>query len=292
MLRLCFDATRFGFGLLDAVEMAASRQLPEVEYTFEAFDVADKAARKLSAGEQEYLARVDESRTRLGVEIACLKLNYPLQVTKKILVKDFRLMVEKLFLVAKAIGCGKILFYLEPGAEEDWRELAEQAISPVLALAEKAGIRILLSLATPPRLRGKSLRFWRSIEPGELRDLLASMPRLSLSFSAADFLWQGIDYLRILPGLMPALEHVEVRDVEVNRVLLADTGLFGPLWWRYKLPGRGQVDWRQLVEALKLYDFNGSVSIHLDDEFTGDEIEELTEALDSSVKLLAPLLKY
>ncbi len=292
MLKLGFDATRFGFDLLDAVEMACTRGLASVEYTFEPFDVADKAARKLSAPEKEYLQTVDNKRKQLEVEIACLKLNYPLQALNKVSVKNFRGMVEKLTLVAQAIGCSRLLFYVVPGPEEDWKEHLEQALAPVLSLVNKAGIKMMLSLSTPPCFRGRSLRGWRSTEPGEWRELLAAMPQLALSFSAADCAWQGIDYLRILSGLISAIEHVEARDVEVNRVLLADTGLFGPLWWRYKLLGRGQIDWRQFIEALKLYDFNGTVSIQLDDEFTADEFEDLSEALDASVKLLAPLIKY
>lgn len=291
-MRLCFDATRFGLGLQEAVEMAAARGLPSVEYTFEPFSVADKASRKISDPEKEYLADVATKCKQLNIAIACIKLNYALQADDKTSVKNFRGMVEKLALVAKAIGCDKLLFYVEPGPAENWKQQLEDALSPAIAGLHKAGIKLMLSLSTPPHLRGRSLRFWRSTEPGEWRDLLAVMPELSLSFSAADCAWQGIDYLRILSGLVPAIEHVEARDIEVNRVLLADTGLFGPLWWRYKLVGRGQIDWRQLIEALKLYDYQGTLSIQLDDEFTTDDFEELSEALDASVKLLAPLVKY
>jgi len=66
--------------------------------------------------------------------------------------------------------------------------------------------------------------------------------------------------------------------------------MYGPLWWRYRLPGKGQVDWTQLVEALKLYDFKGTFSIHLDDEFVANDHESLEQALESSLKLLAPIV--
>lgn len=291
-MRLCFDATRFGLGLQEAAEMAAARNLPSVEYTFESFSVAEKGAKKLDDQEKEYLQSVAQACERLNVEIACLKLNYPLQAGNKTSVKNFRGMVEKLSLVGREVGCKRLLFYLEPGSQDNWTEQVEEALTPSLVALNKLGIRMMLSLSTPPCNRGRSLRSWRSTEPGEWRELLAAMPELSLSFSAADCLWQGIDYLRILSGLVQAIEHVEARDVEVNRMLLQDSGLFGPLWWRYKMLGKGQVDWRQLIEALKLYEFQGTVSIQLDDDFAADDFEQLSEALDSGVKLLAPLVKY
>src|SRR5207237_7017883 len=120
---------------------------------------------------------------------------------------------------------------------------------------------------------------------------IANCPGLALSFSAADCVWQNIDYLKILPGLVAAIERVEANDVEINRALLTDSGLYGPLWWRYRRPGKGQVDWAQLIEALKLYEYQGVFSIHLDDEFIGDN-GDLEESLDESIKLLNPLLKY
>jgi sugar phosphate isomerase/epimerase len=72
--------------------------------------------------------------------------------------------------------------------------------------------------------------------------------------------------------------------------MLSDSGMYGPLWWRYRTPGKGQVDWSQLIEALKLYGFEGYFSIHLDDEFVNDDQESLETALDEAVKLFAPLV--
>ena len=129
------------------------------------------------------------------------------------------------------------------------------------------------------------------MEPQDWRDLVAACPGLSLSFSPADCVWLGIDYLRILSGLAAVIDHVEAHDVEINRDLLVDSGMFGPLWWRYRVPGKGQVDWGQLIEALKLYDFQGSISIHLDDEFVASDEEELENALDGGLKKLAPLVR-
>lgn len=291
-MQLCFDATRFGSGLQEAVELAAAKKVPAVEYMFEPFSVADKAARTLNEQEKLYLADVSSLAKKSGVQIAAIKLNYPLIASDKSAAKEFQGMIAKLGLLAHAISCPRVICYLQPENTGNWIENVESKLLPVLAGLKKQGIRLVLSLSTAPSCRGRSLKYWRSCDPQEWRELLARLPELSLSFSAADCIWQGIDYLRILPGVAKAIEHIEAQDVEISRDMLADSGMFGPLFWRYRTLGKGQVDWRQFIEALKLYEFDGNLSIQLDDEFIGGDYPELAEALDSGIKLLTPLMKY
>jgi sugar phosphate isomerase/epimerase len=290
-MKLCCDATRFGFGLKEAVEFAATKGLQAVEYAFDPFAAPAKAV-KLTAQEKEHLSEVGRQCKDSGTDIACITLNLELDAADKAAIKQFQQMMRKLTLVAEAIGCSRLAFYLKPGVEESWVEAAGHALAPFVAELEKDGMKLLLSLSTAPANRGKPLKHWRPLDPQEWRDLIANCPGLALSFSAADCVWQNIDYLKILPGLVPAIEHVEANDVEINRDLLRDSGLFGPLWWRYRRPGKGQVDWGQLIEALKLYEYQGTFSIHLYDEFIGEGNEALEDALDDSLKLLNPMFKY
>jgi sugar phosphate isomerase/epimerase len=290
-MQLCFDATRFGLGLLEAVELAAEKGLPTVEYAFEPFEMAAKTV-KLDDQEKTYLGDVATACREKNTQVACIRLNGVLEYTDKKAVKQFQQMIQKLCLVAKQINCDRIAFSLQPGPHEGWVKQAAEAIEPSCKALAKDGVKLLLSLSTAPANRGRTLRQWRPLEPQEWRDLIAHCEGLGLSFSAADCAWQNIDYLQILPGLVAAIEHVEANDVEINRAMLVDSGLFGPLWWRYRRPGKGQLDWRQLIEALKLYDYQGSFSIHLDDEFIDDANGDLENSLDESIKLLKPLLKY
>lgn len=291
-MKLCIDATRFGFGLIEAVELAAMKGAQAVEYAFEPFDTGSKGGANLSAQEKTYLQQVRTQCQRLEVEIACLRLNTWLNVTDKRAVKHFQQMMKKLGRVADVAGCSRLAISLQPMSEDQWINLAVTALTPVIADLDKNNVKLLLSLATPQVNLGQPLRSWRPLEPHEVRNLLAELPGLSLSFSAADMAWQNIDYLQLLPHFVAAIEHVEANDVEINRAMLADSGLFGPLWWRYRMPGKGQIDWRQLVEALKLYDYKGTLSIHIEDEFAGESIQDLEDSLETSVKFLRPLLKY
>ena len=290
-MRLCYDATRFGSGLQEAVELAADRGLSACEYSFESFETG-KSAKKLSADETEHLKSVAELAKLKDIEISCLRLNMQLVASDKKNARAFAAMIDKLAAVADTLNCKRIIFYALAEADEDWLDNLESTLNPIVEKLSKSGIRLLMSTGTPANCRGRSLKFWRPVEPQEWRDLLARIPELSLSFSVADCVWQGIDYLRILPNLVKAIDHVEAQDVEVIRQIISDNGYFGPLFWRYKTVSKGQVDWGQFVEALKLYDYNGSLSIQFNDEFASENEQGLWDAFESSTKLLAPLVKY
>lgn len=291
-MRLCFDATRFGSGLQESVAFAAEKNLTACEFSFNPFDVSQKESRTLSASEKEYLKSTAELCRAKHVDISCLRLNFLLKVSDRKSLAEFKSLVLKLSRVAEALACTKLIFYVECESYKGWLGDLEKLVNTIIPGLKDRGISLLLSLSTPEAFRGRSLKSWRPVEPDELRELLAGAPGLALSFSVADFVWQGLDYLKILPGLVPAIEHVDAQDIQVNRQIIAENGLFGPLWWRYMSPGKGQVDWGQFVEALKLYDYAGDISIQFNDEFASDNEQGLQEALESAVKLLAPLVKY
>lgn len=199
-------------------------------------------------------------------------------------------MLRKLLLVAQAAGCPRVSFCIAPGSNDEWRASLASLVHECQESIDNGDVHLLLRLSTPQENRGRSLKHWRAMEPQDWRDLISDIPNLGLSFSPADCLWLGIDYLKVLAGIIKAVEHVEAHDIEINRDLLSDSGMYGPLWWRYRVPGKGQVDWRQLIELLKLYDYQGSFSIHLDDEFISDEAENLQDALESTLNFIRPLL--
>jgi sugar phosphate isomerase/epimerase len=289
-MKFSFDATRFGSGLDGAVDLASARGIGAVEYSFAPFAPA-KSTKKQDAEELEHLGSVRELALSKGVEFACLNLDFTLDASDKKSVKQFLPMVTKLAAVAQKIGCTKIAFFVQPGEDEDWMQSFASEYGPLSQKLEEFEVRPLVRLATPVECRGLSLKKWRAMEPQEWRDLVSLCPGLSFVYSPADLLWLGIDYLCNLPGMVSAIEHIVAHDVEINRTILTDSGLYGPLWWRYRLAGKGQVDWRQFIEALKLYDYQGTFSLQLDDEFIDDETQALSDALDEGKRYLARLLR-
>lgn len=292
-MKLCFDATSFGSGLDGAVELASARKLKAVEYSFAPF-VPGKANKKADDKERSYLESVRELAQEKEVEFACLNLSYCLDASDKKAVKQFLPMIEKVAQVASAVGAQKVAFHLLPGANDGWTDSFAELYPALKESLGALGVRPLLSLTTPHQYRGVSLKKWRAMEPQEWRDLLSSCDGLAFVYSPADCLWLGIDYLANLSAFAAAIDHIAAFDVEINRLMLNDSGMYGPLWWRYRLAGKGHVDWRQLVEALKLYGFLGTISMQFEDEFLGDPAQDplaLEEAMTESVRHFQRLLR-
>lgn len=301
-MQLCFDASRFGIGLDGAIQLAARKSITKIEYSFAPFNARNKKTSTtngnvLSNKEQDSLKRIRQSGEEHGIFFACLNIDQSINFKDlntsagKKASKDFAKMLEQVAAVAKNIGCSKIGISLQPDNGSNWLTEAEKLINNWQDELSNDNISLILRLSTPKEYRNKSLKHWISMEPQDWRDLLAACPGLSLSFSPADCVWLGIDYLKILPGIVSGISHIEAHDMEISRTMLADSGMYGPLWWRYRIPGKGSVDWVQLIEALKLYGYEGDLSIHLDDEFVADDQESLEDALDRSIKLLSPLVR-
>jgi len=286
---LCFDATRFNTGLDGAIELAAAKGMSAIEYSLPPFARQSKSKKGLDKAERESLAEIKKLSEDLGVKIACLNLDYCLFPLDKKSAKSFQDMMGNVAQVASHLGCHKISMLIAPGQNGTWLDATSEQLTQLQKVVAENDVKLLLRLATAPQFRGVSLKGWSAMDPQDWRDLLAL--GIALSFSPADCVWLGIDYLKILSGIASGIEHIEAHDIEISRSLLNDSGMYGPLWWRYRLPGKGQVDWTQLTEALKLYDFQGTFSIHLDDEFVANDPDSLDEALDSSIKFLAPLVR-
>ncbi len=412
-MKLCFDATRIGGGLSEAIELAAEKGVPSVEYTFAPFE-ADGKGGGVEKKERQFLKSLADLCGEKNVEIACLSLDYTHVPGNERSFREFKSMLVKLCEVSAILRCKRLAFWLSPGfkqgetandrnnihetneaidpeeesgnaarkrakgdktaakagtksssktgakeasnkrasnkgsgdkvsstkgssskgssstqsgtgksptaknataktatakstatktavseqidvasappARPDWKELFEKEYAVLMPIFAEYEVKPLLHTSTPMRLRGVSLKHWHAMEPQDWRDLLSSCPELALSFSPGDCLWLGIDYLQILSHIVTGIDHIEGHDAEINRPLLKDSGLFGPLWWRYRQIGKGQVDWGQLIETLKLFDYKGDFSIQLDDEFlAGDELA-LLSALDDSISKIAPFL--
>lgn len=290
MMRLCFDATKFGGGFEEAIELAAEKGLPAIEYRFEAFKASGKSAGEVKGKERKSIEQFSKLAVEKNVEIACLSLEFTHTPGDKNSFKEFVGMLSKLLEVASILNCQRLGFLLTPGEGQAWKSAFEKEYAQISPMFEAKQIKPLLRTATPAEFRGKSLKGWRAMEPQDWRDLISGCPGLSLSFSPGDCLWLNIDYLRILSGITSAIEHIEAHDIEINRDLLKDSGLFGPLWWRYRQVGKGQVDWIQLIETLKLYDYQGAFSIHFEDEFKDNDDAYLYNALDDGIQRLGFLI--
>ncbi len=93
--------------------------------------------------------------------------------------------------------------------------------------------------------------------------------------------WLGIDPVRAVEEFADKIFHVHAKDTEMlpagrHRVgVLAEqlgNNIWHSGWWRYRLPGHGEIDWRRFVGALRKAGYDDVLSIeHEDPEYEGSE---------------------
>jgi len=61
-------------------------------------------------------------------------------------------------------------------------------------------------------------------------------------------------------------------------------------WWRFRVPGRGIVDWDKVVDKLYEVGYNGVLSVEHEDPLWGGTEPKIEEGLRIAYKRLRPLI--
>jgi sugar phosphate isomerase/epimerase len=123
--------------------------------------------------------------------------------------------------------------------------------------------------------------------PETVRGLLRAIPEgLTLNFDPSHLIRQGIEPNRFLREFISHVGHVHAKDTKLAPESIYEFGLyqdstFEPLsparryaghTWSYRLPGRGESDWKQILSLLVDNGYAGGISVELEDEdFLGTE---------------------
>jgi len=92
-----------------------------------------------------------------------------------------------------------------------------------------------------------------------------------LNFDPSHLAWQHQDYLLGVEKFAGRIFHTHAKDVEVNYPKLAWIGSQEDGWWRYVIPGLGEIDWGQYIGRLRRNGYNGVLSIEHEDSAVGRE---------------------
>jgi sugar phosphate isomerase/epimerase len=132
----------------------------------------------------------------------------------------------------------------------------------------------------------------------ELWDWLTELG-LYLNFDPSHLLWLGIDPVRALTGHLDRVLHVQAKDAEVDAAARNRYGVFGQVvdpspwvsgWWRYRVPGLGEVDWRRIVDTLFEGGYDGVVSVEHEDPVWSGDSERVRQGLVIAERTLGPLV--
>jgi sugar phosphate isomerase/epimerase len=131
----------------------------------------------------------------------------------------------------------------------------------VLPLARQGNVTIAIENCPAVGNVATSPSMWH-----ELFDIALPAPDLTLCFDPSHLVWQFVDATFALRQFAHKVTHVHVKDAKVDRLRLASEGIDGEGWWRYTLPGWGDLPWPALIAELQRAGYTGCLSIEQEDD--------------------------
>jgi len=104
----------------------------------------------------------------------------------------------------------------------------------------------------------------------KLFDLVPSRA-LGINLDPSHLIWQFIDYLQAVRDYSDRIYSVHAKDTEIIRGRLSREGILGNDWWRYRVPGWGEVNWHSLISALIEVKYGGMLFVENEDPLFGFE---------------------
>ena len=178
-------------------------------------------------------------------------------------------------------------------------EVFKKVYPKVVAHAEKVGVNI----AIEPWPGGAPHYGNLGCTPESLRRIfeVCPSPNLGICYDPSHFLRIQIDYIRLLAEFGDRVRHVHLKDTEIIEEKLYESGILGESysntyvcgegWWRYTIPGEGQVDWQQVIRRLEESGYDGVLSVELEDHHFWQTPELQQEGLVRSKEYIEQFLK-
>lgn len=138
-----------------------------------------------------------------------------------------------------------------------------EVYGPLSAYAAERGIRIAFETAGRGGGEGNiahSPALWDAMFEA------VPSPALGLSFDPSHLVWLHVPNIAdVIRAYGSRIHHVDGKDCEILRGRLAREGILGSGWWRYRLPGLGDLDWRAIFSALRDTGYDGVIAIENED---------------------------
>ena len=158
-----------------------------------------------------------------------------------------------------------------PAQSLDW---VVDLFGPLVELAEKNNVRLCFENCP---LMGNI-----AISPVLWKKLFERLPsdHLGLAYDPSHLVWEMIDPYTPLLEFKDKIFHVHAKDTAIDRVKLARTGILTDFsWWSYRIPGRGELDWRQLLGQLIAEGYDGTISLEHEDAAYEGSVEAVENGL-------------
>lgn len=145
---------------------------------------------------------------------------------------------------------------------------------PLVELAEKNNVRLCFENCPLMGNIAISPVMWR-----RLFERLDS-DRLGIAYDPSHLVWEMIDPYAPIDEFRNRIFHVHAKDAAIDRKQLAQTGILTDFsWWSYRIPGRGELDWKKLLGMLQKNGYDGTISLEHEDAAYEGSLEAVEQGL-------------
>ena len=202
---------------------------------------------------------------------------------------------------AALLGCPTVGTFVgrDPGrtVSENLRD-AESVFAPLVDHAGQAGVKIVIENCVMEGWHPDGYPGNLAYSP-ELWEWMFSIG-LYLNYDPSHLVWMGIDPVEAVKPYIDRIPHAQAKDIELDPRSRDRYGWPGKAvdrpnpwdvgWWRYRVPGRGQVDWPRLVDTLYEGGFEGVLSVEHEDPVWGGSDAKVKIGLKIAYDTLRPLI--
>lgn len=202
---------------------------------------------------------------------------------------------------AALLGCPTVGTFVgrDPGKSvaDNLRE-AERVFAPLVDRAGERGVKIVIENCVMEGWHPDGYPGNLAYSP-ELWEWMFELG-LYLNYDPSHLVWMGIDPVEALRPYVDKVAHAQAKDVQTfpdrrNRYgwpgrAVSRTDPWDVGWWRYRVPGLGEVDWRGVVDTLYEGGFNGVLSVEHEDPVWGGTEDRIETGLRVAHGTLRPLL--
>jgi sugar phosphate isomerase/epimerase len=235
------------------------------ENGFEAIEVSSEPGSPLidpaKVNNADYVAEVKRALKESNVIVSCLTwcvnhidLNVQARRARNEHLKKIIEMANKLEIPVVATWVGMI-----PGGVDANIKAFAEVFPSLVDYAEKHDVKIAIencmaNIAYRPDIWDEMFKIIQSKYFG-------------LEFDPSHLVFQFIDYIAVLKKFGGRVYHTHCKDTEVIKDRLSYVGYTGSGWWRFRIPGLGDIDWRRFITTLMEVGYDYVLSIEHEDPF-------------------------
>lgn len=207
----------------------------------------------------------------------------------------------KLIDVASELGVESVGTFVGRDWNKPVREnlaMAEDLFAPIVKHADSKNVKIIIENCVMEGWHPDGYPGNLAYSP-ELWEWMFGLG-LYLNYDPSHLVWMGIDPIAAIKPYIDRVIHAQAKDIEVFPEKRNHFGYPGKAvvrenpwdvgWWRYRVPGLGEVDWRRLIDVLYEGEFDGTLSVEHEDPLWGGSEEKNKIGLQIAYKTLSPLV--